>query len=93
METLKIIEQKENPLLKRKEIIVELESEITPKKVDVEKIISEKFSSDVENIKLRKIQGRFGSKVFTILVDIYASIQDKENILGKPKQEKSEKSK
>lgn len=89
-----IIKQKENPLFNRKEIQISLNSEITPTHQYVEKLISEKFSTSAENIKIKNILGRFGSKTFTINADIYSSKKDKENIEFKSKKdkEKSEKS-
>ena len=44
MENFNIIEQKENPLFKRKEIKFSVDAEITPSHTDTRKIISEKFS-------------------------------------------------
>jgi len=71
MENFKILQKKENPLFNRKEIQVNIESEVTPNKLDTEKLISEKFSTGIENIKIKKILGKFGSKTFTIIANIY----------------------
>ena len=80
-----IIQQRENPLFNRKEVKINIESEITPTHKDVEKIISEKFSTSAENINVKNILGRFGSKIFTVNVDIYSSKKDKEGIESKLK--------
>lgn len=85
---INIIEEKQNPLFNRKEIIFELEAEITPSHVDVEKIISEKFSTQPESFKVKKIEGKFGSKVFKISANIYPSREEKEDTEFKTKQEK-----
>ncbi len=82
MENIKI-EQKENLLFNRKEIKINLGSEITPTHKDVEKLISEKFSTEVENIKIKNILGKFGSKIFTINANIYPSKKDKEMVESK----------
>ncbi|MBA7699350.1 hypothetical protein ES703_108045 [subsurface metagenome] len=66
MENFKILNEKENPLFSRKEIQVGVEAEITPSHLNVEKLISEKFSTPVGNIKIKKISGKFGSKTFII---------------------------
>ena len=92
MDKLNIIKQKENPLFNRKEIELSVEAEATPSNSEIEKFISEKFSAPVENIKIKKILGRFGSKIFKIIVNIYNSKQDKEKIeLKKSRKTKGEK--
>ena len=83
---LKITQEKENPLFNRKEIQMSIEAEVTPSNLDIEKLISEKFSTQIENIKIKKISGKFGSKTFMVLANIYASKEDKEDI--EPKKEK-----
>ena len=77
---LKIIEEIDNPLFSRKEIVANIEEEVTPNRDYVKKIISEKFSADIENIKIKKILGRFGSKNFKISANIYKSKEDKNKI-------------
>jgi ribosomal protein S24E len=83
------IQQKENQLFNRKEIQINLESEITPTHQYVEKLISEKFSTSPENINIKNILGRFGSKTFTINADVYSSKKDKENAEHKSKKEQN----
>ena len=75
---LKIIREKHNLLFNRKEILAEIDSEITPKIIEVEKILSEKFSKPIENIKTKRIKGKFGSKTFEINANIYDTLEDKE---------------
>lgn len=87
MET-QIINEKKNPLFNRKEIILEIESEITPSHVEAEKIISEKFSTSAELIKIKKISGKFGSQNFKISANIYLSKEEKEDIEAKTKKKK-----
>jgi len=85
MENFKILEQKENPLFKRKEVEVSVDSEITPSHTEVEKLISEKFSTEIENIKIKKIHGKFGSKNFLISAKIYESQEEKDRTEQKSK--------
>ncbi len=87
MET-KIIEEKQNPLFNRKEVVLEVKAEITPSFADAEKIISEKFSAQPEVFKIKGIRGSFGSKVFKISANIYPSEQEKDDTETKTKQEK-----
>ena len=88
MKKLEILDETENPLFKRKEIEIVVESEVTPKTSDVENFLSEKFSSPVENIKVKKILGKFGSNKFKISANIYQSKQEKDKIEPKSKKDK-----
>ncbi len=80
MKNIQIIKEKENPLFNRKEIQASIQAEITPSREEIQKLISEKFSTSIENIKIKKISGKFGSKTFIIIANIYASVKDKDNI-------------
>lgn len=91
MENFKILEEKENHLFNRKEIKLSVEAEVTPSNSEVEKFISEKLSVPVENIKIKKISGKFGSKTFTIIINIYNSKEDKDRKELKIKKSKGEK--
>ena len=93
MESLKILEEKENPLFNRKEVKLSIEAQVTPSKVDVEKLISEKFSALPETIKIKGIHGGFGSKTFTISANIYKTREDLEKTEPKSKKEKELESK
>ena len=90
---IKIIDEKKNPLFNRKEIVLEVKSEITPSRSEIEKIVSEKFKTSSETFKIKKIQGRFGSKTFKINVNVYSSKEEKEDIEAKSKKEVVEKAK
>jgi ribosomal protein S24E len=90
---LKIISDIENPLFKRREIEGEIKGEITPSRTDVAKLLSEKFSVPVENIKIRTILGKFGSKIFLINANIYSSKEDKDKIEIKKKKDAESKQK
>ena len=87
MEELKIIQETENPLFNRKEIKASIERDVTPSNKDIENLISEKFSTQSENIKINKIKGSFGSKNFIIVASIYNSKEDKDNVEGKSEEE------
>lgn len=87
MEKFKIIEERENPLFRRKEIRVSIDSEVSPNRSEILNFISEKFSVPADNILVRKINGKFGSKNFTISANLYSSREEKENteIMSKSK--------
>ena len=89
---LKITEEKENALFNRKEIKGFIDSEVVPSRIETSKILSEKFKIPWENIKIKKIVGKFGSKTFSVEANIYSSKQDKDSIeLKKKKEIESEK--
>ncbi len=89
---LKITEEKENKLFNRREIKGSLESNATPSRQDTSKLLAEKFSVPPENIKIKKITGKFGSRTFDIEANIYSSEQEKDSIeLKKKKDSRAEK--
>jgi len=89
----KSVNEKENKLFNRKEIQVNVESEITPSHKDAKKLISEKFTTQPENIRIKKIIGKFGSKVFEISANIYSSEEEKNKIEIFSKKEKEREKK
>ena len=88
MEQIKITNERENPLFKRKEVKISINSSITPSKQEIENIIYTKFSIDKETIAVKKVNSKFGSKTFIIDANIYSSREDKEKIEPKPKEKK-----
>ena len=52
------------------------------------KALAEKFSVPEENIKIKGIHGKFGSKIFSIAANIYASAEAKDAVEIKKKKEK-----
>lgn len=93
MSEFKIIEEKENPLFNRKEIKGSIESEVAPSRAEIIEILSKKFSVPAENIKIKKILGKFGSKTFDVEANIYFSEKEKDSIELKKKKEKPEEKK
>ncbi len=93
MKMLKIINQRENPLFNRKEVIIIVESTVAPKISDTEAFIAKEFSTSNENVKIKKIKGRFGSTNFTITANVYHSKEDKNKIEPKSKKEKKAETK
>lgn len=85
---MKIIDEVNNSLFNRKEIQLEISNISTPSNVDVEKLISEKFSTDAENIKIHNIQGKFGVQKFLVQANIYNSKADKDNFEVKTKKQR-----
>ncbi len=88
---LKILKENQNPLFNRKEIQAELVVKESPTHAETEKLLSEKFSTQPECLDIKKIDGEFGSKKFKVTSHIYASKEDKEKTVPKPKKKKEKK--
>jgi ribosomal protein S24E len=86
---LKILKEKENLLLNRKEIVVEITSDITPSIKDAEKAVGEKFSKAEDHVKIKTIKGTFGSNDFKITANVYHSKEHKERNEPKIKEKKT----
>jgi ribosomal protein S24E len=91
MSKLKIFYEKENKLFDRKEVQASVNTEITPSKSEILEILSKEFSKPLENIEVKKIQGKFGSKEFIINANIYDSEENKNLTERKSKKKKVEK--
>ena len=87
MEKLNIVQETENPLFNRKEVYFELDSDMAPSRLETVKLIAEKFSINPESIKIKGINGKFGSRVFKGEAFIYKSEEDKEKIEMKKKKD------
>ena len=75
--TLKILEEKHNHLFKRREIKASLQSEITPSRSHILELLSRKFETPKEAIKIKAIKGNFGVRNFSVEANIYDSIEEK----------------
>ena len=85
---MNILEEFENKLLKRKEVLVSGEYEINPGIERVTEEISKQFKADKEKIVVRRIISEFGKKLFKIEAFIYNSVEDKTKVEPKPKEKK-----
>jgi len=84
---IKIISDIENHLFNRREIEGDIHTNVTPSREDVRQVLAEKFSTSTDTIKIRTIKGKFGSKVFLIVANIYKSKEDKDKIELKKKKD------
>ena len=84
---LKNIQENKNPLFNRKEVKADVETDITPNRGEVLIALSKKFSCSEDVINLIRIDSNFGTKIFTIVADIYGSKEAKEAIAVKRKKE------
>ena len=98
---VQILDEKQNPLLKRKEIIVSLDynGKATISKAELQKILSEEFKVSMDSVEVTKIFSEFGTpkgKAWIKIwkekkVPIYSEV--KKEKAEKPKEEKSEEQK
>ena len=91
MKDLKIIKQRENPLFNRKEVEISIEANVTPKIKEAEDLVAKEFASHADNVKIKKIKGRFGSNSFIIFANIYHTKEDKDKIEKSKKNKKENK--
>ena len=91
MENLTILKEKKNPVFDRKEIEVNVKMDVSPKIKEAEELIGKEFSANPENVKIKKIKGRFGSNSFIITANIYSSKEEKDKVETKIKTPKKKK--
>tara|TARA_Y100000310_G_scaffold234890_1_gene237911 strand:+ start:764 stop:1252 length:489 start_codon:yes stop_codon:yes gene_type:complete len=93
---MQILEQKDNKLLNREEVIVELTSETIPSKVDVTKQIAEELKKPEENVVIGKINTNFGNQTFKVSAKVYDDSESKdkyETISRKQRKKQAEEAK
>ena len=88
MDSIKIIQEKENNLFKRKEIKAEIHASKVPSKEEISELIAKKFSAEKQAVVIEKVSGKFGSSLFSISAKIYSSPADKDKIEPKSKKDK-----
>ena len=86
-----VIEEKENPVIKRREIIISLdyEGKSTPSRAELQKILAERFKANIESVEISKVLSEVGLTKGKAWVKIW---QDKKiPIYAEMKKEKAEK--
>jgi len=86
-----IIEEKENPVIKRREILISLDydGKSTPAKAELQKSLAEHFKISIENVEISKILSETGLTKGKAWIKIW---QDKKvPIYSEIKKEKTEK--
>lgn len=77
---MKVLEDKNNELLSRREIKLVITSEKNPSFPEAENLISENFKADKELIIINGIKGKFGRDTFLISARIYKNREEKEKL-------------
>jgi len=84
---LKNIKENQNSLFDRNEIKADVELDITPSREDALKAVCAKFSCSEDVVSIIRIDSNFGTKIFTIVADIYISKDAKDATAVKRKKE------
>ncbi|NIM47359.1 MAG: hypothetical protein GTN40_04365 [Candidatus Aenigmarchaeota archaeon] len=95
---IQVINEKENPLLKRREILASIDYHggSTPSKADLQKNLADHFKVNMDNVEISKIISEVGmskGKIWIKIwqekkVPIYAEIKKEKKKKEKPKEEK-----
>jgi len=89
MMKFEVLEEKENPVLKRKELVISLDYQqgSTPSKMDLQKALSEQMNANIEGIEISKIISETGLPMGKAWVKIW---QEKKIPLYKKKEKPKE---
>jgi len=85
---MKIIEDRQNELLNRKEVKLIVEAGKNPNFPEALKLVADKFKVQEDLISVKEIKGKFGRDTFLISARIYKSKEDKDK-LEKKKEKKA----
>lgn len=85
---MKILENKENNLLGRREVKLIVEAGKNPSYLEASKQVAEHFKCQEDLIEIKEIKGKFGRATFLISAFIY---KDKENKLQLEKKKEKKK--
>lgn len=85
---MKILQDKENNTIGRKELVVELEKESSPNYVEITEMISENLKADKELVIVKKIKSSFGKNIFEIQAFVYKNKESKEKFERKKEKKK-----
>jgi ribosomal protein S24E len=86
---IKKLEEKNNTVLRRKEVKFVVESGKNPTFEDMAEVAAKEFKADKEAIVIKKIKGKFGRDTFLITAFAYDSKEDKEKTEKKKKVKKA----
>jgi len=90
---MEVLKELKNDLLKRNEVEVVITQDKNPTTEEAIQAIAKQFKASEDTIKIKGINGKFGSHEFTIGANIYNTKEDKDTIEVKTKQEKEAEAK
>jgi len=87
--SFKILKEFKNPVLARREVVFEVESESNPTALHIKKMTGEKFSAQEDTVKINRIKGGFGERIFKVDAHIYHSKKDLDETEVKSKKQRT----
>lgn len=85
---MKVLEEKDNSMLNRKEIKIIIDADKNPSMAEAMKTVAEKFKAAEDLVAVKEIKGKFGRGTFLISANIYNKKEDKDQ-LEKKKEKKA----
>jgi ribosomal protein S24E len=85
---MNVVKEFENDLLKRKEVVVTLESESNPGFERSVKEVAGHFKVDESEVVVRRVGSSFGNDEFVVEAFVYDSAEQKDKIEPKKKEKK-----
>ncbi|MFP4112567.1 MAG: 30S ribosomal protein S24e [Candidatus Woesearchaeota archaeon] len=77
---LEIIKEKDNPLLSRKRVTLEGESDSsTPSRLSIKEFVAKKVKTDSSKIAIRHVYTDYGSKKIKVIAHVYENEEDLKN--------------
>jgi ribosomal protein S24E len=74
---IKIREQRDNMLYRRKELKIDVETDTTPGRESAKNLVCDAVGcKDAHLVRIIKIDSKFGENVFTIVAEVYDSLDD-----------------
>lgn len=87
---MKILREFKNDLLKRKEIMLEMDAASNPGIAAISKLVAEHFKTDEKHVAVKKIGSEFGESRFVVNAFVYDSHEAKIKMEPKIKVKKAE---
>ncbi len=74
--TVRVVEDKYNPLIKRRELLLEVNHELksTPMRINLRLKISEVYGVEIQRVYVKKIMTEYGRGVSRVRVNIYDTV-------------------
>ncbi len=88
---MQVLENKKNMLLNREELVATIQSEKTPSKIEILKIIANQLKKHEDQIVVEKIEGNFGNHEFLIKAKIYDDVKTKDKYEVVPRKVKKKR--
>lgn len=73
---INVREKRENMLYRRKELKIDVETDTTPSRESAKSLVCDAVGcEDINLVRIIKIDSKFGEKMFTIIAEVYDSVE------------------